>query len=211
MTEITRYPLCWPDNVARTAPGARKRPLFDNKSIYWTITEVKAEINRLNERRWDYHDERVIVSTNIRDLKRDGTPYASFTEPADTGVAVYFQLRFTCGGKWHERPVVLTCDRWTRVAWNLYAIVKDIEAQRGRNRWGCTNLEQAFRGYLAIPERTGGLAWWDVLGVKSDADRRAIKNAYRERAQTEHPDKGGSEDRWARVQLAYEQAMEAVK
>lgn len=210
MPDLTRYPLCWPENVARTAPHARERARFDNWTVKNALDFLLPEINRLNGQWWGHVDERVIVSTNI-ELKRNGEPYSTTIEPADTGVAVYFQLRFTRGGKDHERPIVLTCDKWTRVAWNLYAIAKDIEAQRARHRWGCTNIEQAFRGYVAIPERTGGLAWWDVLGVPSTADRRAVKEGYRLKAQTEHPDKGGTAERWNRLQEAYEQAMGSVK
>ncbi len=137
-------------------------------------------------------------------------PYGQQPQPADPGVAVYFNLRFERGGKWHERPVVLSCDKWNRVEWNLYAVAKDIEAQRGRHRWGCTNVEQAFRGYMAIPERTGGKAWWEILGVSSWADETVIKEAYRIRSQTEHPDKGGTQERWLALQQAFEQALSSI-
>src|SRR5688572_20084453 len=129
MSTITRSPLCWPDNVARRAPAARFRPNFADYSVDHTTKLVLAEINRLNRRSWDYRDETVIVSTNMR-LRQDGLPMSNQAEPADTGVAVYFTLQFWRNGKRLERPCVLTCDKWVKVAWNLYAISKDIEAQR---------------------------------------------------------------------------------
>lgn len=210
MSEITRHPLCWPDNVPRTAPQNRQRALFENKTVNGAIRLVLAEVNRINKQAWNHADDKVIISTNLR-LKRDGLPYSETGEPPDTGVAVFFQLRFERGGKWHERPIVLTCDKWTRVSWNLYAIAKDIEAQRARHRWGCTNIEQAFRGYMAIPERCGGLSWWAVLGIQPDATRQMVKEAYRLKATTEHPDKGGTTERWNRLQEAYEQAIGQLK
>lgn len=206
MSELTRYPLCWPDNVARTPEHRRGRPRFEIRSIAESSHFLLSEIARLNNHWGNHRDERTIISTNLR-LRKDGLPASDQGEPRDTGAAVYFQLRFQRGGKWHERPIVLTCDRWVKVSWNLYAMAKDVEAQRARERWGCGTLEQAYRGYLAIPERCGGASWWEVLGIPSSADMVKIKDAFRLKAQMMHPDKGGSAADWARLQEAYEQAM----
>ena len=210
MSEITKYPLCWPDNVARTAPHSRTNPGFAERSIAESCQELLAEINRLNQHRWDHADPTVIISTNV-EPRLDGLPRSSTQNPPDSGVAVYFKLRFHRAGKWHERPVVLTCDRWMKVTDNIRAIAKDIEAQRARQRWGCTNLEQAFRGYVAIPERCGGASWWDLLGVHSTASPDQIKERYRTLAATVHPDKGGDRLQWDRLQSAYDQAMGQFK
>ncbi len=209
MGEITRYPLSWPDNIARTPPHQRECARFGD----WTISEatlfVLAEINRLNGNWHGYEDGSVIISSNLQ-YKRDGTPFSAQSEPADPGIAIYFNLVFERGGKYHERPIVLSCDKWNRVAHNIYAVGKDIEAQRGRHRWGCTNVEQAFRGYLAIPERTGGMAWWEVLGVHSSASETEVRDAFRVKALTEHPDKGGTQARWLKLQEALEQALSRI-
>ncbi len=206
MSSITRYPLCWPDNVARLAPQRRSRPRFEERSIAAATSLVLAEINRLNTRCWDYQDESVVISTNLR-LRQDGLPRSDQGEPADTAAAVYFTLRFQRNGRWHERPCVLSCDKWIKVSWNITAIGKDIEAQRARERWGCTNLEQSFRGYLAIPERCGGVSWWEMLKVPSSAGPDAIQAAYKASAKTSHPDVGGNVEEWTRLQAAYDQAM----
>lgn len=210
MSNITRNPLCWPDHVARTLPARRGRPQFSEKSIADSVSFLRAEINRLNRREHWLNDDSIIISTNLR-LKLDGLPRSDQGEPTNTGAAVYFTLRFSRNGKWHERPCVLTCDKWCKVAWNLYAIAKDIEAQRARERWGCTSVEQAFRGYLAIPEKCGGPSWWELLRVNPEASEKTIKDAFRELAKTSHPDKGGSVDGWARLQEAYEQALASFR
>jgi hypothetical protein len=206
MSEITRTPLCWPNNVPRTAPHNRGTPNFTERSIAIAVGMVRAEINRLNQRHWDYSDESVIVSSNLR-LRLDGLPRGDQGEPIDTGIAVYFQLRFVRNGKWYERPTVLTCDKWRKTCDNLVAIAKDIEAQRARNRWGCTNVEQAFRGYLAIPEKCGGDSWWVLLNVPSTASEQQIKDRFKELAKSAHPDVGGDREAWDRLQNAYDQAM----
>jgi hypothetical protein len=210
MSEITRNPLCWPDGVARTPPHQRGNPRFNERSLYVAAEFVLNEINRLNSRWHGHRDDSVIVSSNLR-LKNDGTPYSGQTEPNDTGVAVYFKLNFRRGNNTVDRPIVMTCDRWKKTADNLYAIGKDIEAQRARDRWGCTNFEQAFRGYLAIPERCGHGPWWEILGIPSTATEKHIKAAMREKAKSCHPDKGGSHDAWVAIQEAYEQGLASVK
>ncbi|KAG6908134.1 putative NRPS-like protein biosynthetic cluster [Tephrocybe rancida] len=46
--------------------------------------------------------------------------------------------------------------------------------------------------------------YYKVLGVSRDADARTIKKAFRNAAKTAHPDKGGTEDKMAAVNEAYE-------
>lgn len=210
MKGITSYPLCWPDNVARTIPGRRSWPQFNERSITNAVNYIRSEINRLNDRNWDFQDENVIISSNLRQ-RLDGLPAGNQGEPADTGIAVYFQLRFIINGKWQQRPCVMTCDKWNKVNYNLTAIAKDIEAQRARQRWGCTNIEQAFRGYLAIPEKCGGKSWWDELGVSPNANAVQVRDAYFAKAKTAHPDVGGNREEWDKVQRAYEQGMASFR
>ncbi len=206
MGEITRYPICWPDNVARTAPQDRRPALFSDKTVAYAAGLVLQEINRLNGKPHYHEDEDVIVSTNVKP-RLDGRPRGNEPEPADPGAAVFFKLHFWRGPKEFKRHTVLTCDRWTRVSWNLYAIARDIEAQRARGRWGCTSVEQAFRGYLAIPERCGGPSWWQTLGVSPGSTLEEIKAAFLTLAKTRHPDKGGDAQQWDQLRVAHEQAM----
>ncbi|WP_256488758.1 ferredoxin Fer [Halohasta salina] len=50
---------------------------------------------------------------------------------------------------------------------------------------------------------------YDILRVDSDADAEEIKQAYRDRVKECHPDLGGSEAAFKRVERAYEQLSEA--
>ncbi len=207
MSEITRNPLCWPNNVGRRPPHARLRPNFKERSLAVAADFVLSEINRLNGRRFNHRDETVIISSNLK-LKNDGTPFSAQSEPVDSGVAVFFNLVFNRGTKRIERPVVRACDKWRRTADNLYAIGLDIELDRAKFRYGASNIEQSFQGYVAIPERCGGASWWEVLGVKPEADRAAIETAYRAKALAAHPDvSGGSTEAMLRVQTARDQGL----
>jgi DnaJ-class molecular chaperone len=45
---------------------------------------------------------------------------------------------------------------------------------------------------------------FEELGVSPDASQDEVKRAYRERARRVHPDRGGSNEQMARLNLAYE-------
>ncbi len=43
-----------------------------------------------------------------------------------------------------------------------------------------------------------------ILGVKTDATKEEVTQAYREKAKKAHPDKGGSQEEMAKVNTAFE-------
>lgn len=139
-----------------------------------------------------------VLSTNVK-LRLDGLPYSNQAQPDDVGAAVYFELK--------GKPVSLACDKWNRVECNIWAIVKHIEAIRGQERWGVGSVEQAFRGYMALPApgQSSGIQWWSVLGVPINASADQVKDAYRVLVAKHHPDKGGDVEMFHRVQEAWRQ------
>ncbi len=136
-----------------------------------------------------------ILSTNVK-LRIDGLPFSNQTQPEDRGAAVYFTLK--------GRPVSLACDRWNRVEDNIWAITKKIYNIREDERNGVGNVEQAFRGYMAIAEKTGGASWWTTLGVPVNATAEQVKDAYRALAKKHHPDAGGDAEEFLRLQTAFD-------
>jgi hypothetical protein len=119
----------------------------------------------------------IILSTNV-ELRLDGLPRAGGSEPDDPGAALYF--------KHDQRPRCLACDRWDRVADNITALAKHVEAIRGMDRWGVGTLEQAFGGYLALPPAAE--EWWLILDISPDATSAQIDCAYKKLARIKHPD-----------------------
>lgn len=188
---VEAYPLSWPMMWQRTPPYKREVSLFANRSLASARDFVLSEVRRLNGRS-------VIISSNV-ELRLDGLPRSGRRAPDDPGVAVYFTLK--------GQPKVLACDKWTVVEDNLWAIGKHIEAIRGQQRWGVGTIDQAFMGYDALPAPADG--WWEVLGVPVTAGIEVITEAYRQKVKTVHPDAGGSEEEFLRVQAAFEAAKKA--
>jgi hypothetical protein len=194
MAEQAAYPLAWPFGRPRTSPAGRRRAAF-GKTTYSGNWAAKGELS-VHDARMRLQDEldrlganSIVLSTNV-ELRLDGQP-RSGREPDDPGVALYFKLK--------GRDTVMACDKWDRVADNIAAIAKHIDALRGIERWGVGSLEQAFAGFQALPAPE---QWWQVLGLKPDATDEQIDVAWREKMRAAHPDRGGSDAAAARLNRA---------
>ena len=196
------YPLQWPAGQPRTRARATARfaqssgdGSMKSATIATARERLQAELDRLDARN-------VTLSTNV-ELRVDGQPRSDRGDPADPGAAIYFTLR--------GKPTTLACDRWNRVADNIIALAKHIEALRGMNRWGVGTADQVFAGYQALPAPE---QWWQVLGFASAADahdRDAITRAYRARASAAHPDHpGGSNAAMSRLNAARDAALKEI-
>lgn len=204
--DITNFPLSWPISQARTEPSKRKHAAFTTRrngafsygssrkhSIAESARALELEIKRMS-------GKDMIISSNLK-VKANGLPYSARRTPDDPGVAVYFQ--------WKKRDIVFACDRWLSIEDNLWAIVKHIEALRGQERWGVGSLDQAFAGYMALPD-PDTRQWWEVLGVDKMAGDGEIRTAYISLARKYHPDtgdNGGDTAMFDQVQKAYDLAM----
>lgn len=144
----------------------------------------------------------VILSTNIP-LRKDGLPYADFKIPNDRGVAVYF--------KYKGNQMCFACDRWNRIEDNVMAIGKTIEALRGIDRWGASDMiERAFQGFTALPSPK--TKWYEVLEVSPTATEDEVKRARNRLAMKYHPDTGNAPDSsmMMKVNQAFEEYQREV-
>ena len=183
------YPLHWPAGWPRTK--RRHNSAFDT-TFAKTRDALIHEIHMMGGRY-------PVLSTNIA-LRRDGLPYANQPEPEDCGVAVYFE--------WKGKQMVFACDRWNRTKDNVRAIEKTINAMRGIERWGASDMmERAFSAFEALPAPK---SCWDELEIVPDSDKETIISAYRYKAKRVHPDHGGSESAMAALNAAKEQALQSI-
>ena len=195
---IEAYPLCWPHGWPRHQ-GPRERGQFSG-SAGAVQKELLTEIDRLalgaTSRSYTIK-EHVIISTNVP-LRRDGFPMANRTEPTDPGVAVYFERK--------GKPVCFACDKYDKVWKNMRAIQRTIDALRGIERWGSSDmLDRAFTGFAALPEPDKRV-WWEVLNVDQQADFGTVRDRYRELAKLHHPDNnGGNPGLMAEINKAWDE------
>ena len=148
--------------------------------------------------------DKTVLSTNVK-LRIDGQPYSNQPQVADPGAAVYFELK--------GKPISLACDKWNRVEDNVFAIAKHIESLRAQDRWGVGSIEQAFRGYLALPAvgESSASTWWQTLGVSVNASPDQVREAYRILVKKLHPDRGGDPEMFHRLQRAMERFEATLK
>jgi hypothetical protein len=192
--EVTQYPLQWPIGHPRTRYQVRSK--FSNKSFDKARKQMLHELSLLGA-------DRVTISTNVR-LRNDGYPYATDKPPEDKGIAVYFYL--------FKEPCVFACDKYTTMEDNLYAITKTVEALRGIDRWGVSEmLKRTFTGFKALPPAASSepkRPWHKVLEVDSTSPVFVIEAAYKKLAKIRHPDMlGGSVTAFQELREAYNEAM----
>lgn len=205
------YPLQWPQARPRTSWDQRKRASFNKKHIpagksYQVTSELsvadavgrlQSEIDRLGASTY-------VLSTNLA-LRLDGLPRSGQAEPEDPGAALYFHL----DGKAHCLP----CDTYDRIADNIAAIAKHIEATRAIERYGVATMSEMFAGFVALPAPDAKKHWREVLGVgpKEPMDAAYVRERYRIRAQGAHPDRpGGSHAEMAELNRARDEALAEV-
>jgi hypothetical protein len=192
--ELTVSPLRWPDGVARSRRIERSR--FD--------ATIKGSRDQLLDQLRIMGARNALLTTDM-ELRRDGLPYAKQSQPADKGIAVYFL--------WRGKQMTFACDRWDRVEDNIRAIGKTIEAIRGIERWGASDMmERAFSAFEALPPPSGvvTLTCWQILNIEATSDLSAIERAYRIAAKAAHPNAGGTREEWDSLTAAFEQAKATI-
>ena len=139
-----------------------------------------------------------ILSSMLK-LRQDGLPYSSQRTPDDNGIAVYFTYK--------TRPMCFACDSYTKDVDNIWAIKLTIEALRGIDRWGASDMmDRAFTGFEALPAPN----WRRTLELAPNATIAEAESAYRRLAKQHHPDQGGDEERFKEITEAIQQARKAT-
>jgi DnaJ domain len=209
----TRYPLQWPVGWKRTPESRRAFGKFGTQKQStvgsWKTREnltIAQAARRLQDalERMAVNRDSIILSTDLR-LNLDGSVRSAQAQPRDPGAAVYWKDPYTGQAR------CMAIDLYTKVEQNIAALAATIDAMRAIERHGgAAILDRAFTGFTALPPPiVAGMArpWWEVLKVPRDAKREDVKAAYRRLASAAHPDKGGTEQAMAELNVAQEQAL----
>lgn len=175
------YPLQWPPGWPRS-PRQERGPY--KTSLAGALANLRDEVRRLG-------GSNLVLSSNVT---------LGSESPKDPGVAAYFT--------YDKEPTCIPCDRWTTVAANVQAISLTIDAMRAIERHGAKHMvKAAFRGFQALP--APGRSWRDVLGFHPGTyvTERDVEEAFKRLAQERHPDKGGSTEAMAELNIARQQAL----
>ena len=143
-----------------------------------------------------------------KEIRQDGWPRSS-ARPKGPSVIVSF--------KGTKGPLSFPCDRYDSWEDNLYAIALSLEALRAVDRHGVTQNAEQYRGWqqLAAPApenqsfttKQAAAVWlakvaqtvdWTTILVVGPA----FDAAYRAAAKKLHPDVGGSDEQFQRLQAA---------
>lgn len=200
------FPLQWPQG--RPRKQSRKRATFGKKVHNGRYQETKGltvadALYRLQEELDRIGARYPVISTNL-EPRLDGLPRSGQAEPRDPGVALYFHL----AGKPHCMP----CDTYDRVADNIAAIAKHIEATRAIDRFGVATVSEMFAGFTALPAPGAARPWREVFGFNpGPVTKDQIEAAYRQASKSAHPDRpGGSHDAMAELNRAKAEALKEV-
>ena len=215
---IGSYPLTWPLGWPRV-PSSQRRDGRFRTTLGVARDELLHELGLFGA-------SDVLVSTDVP-TRNDGLFYAGAREPDDPGVAVYFS--------WRGKPYHVACDSYVRLAQNVRAVHKTVEAWRTIERHGASQLlERVVSGFAALPPGSDGEPetppppWWEVLGIPQIGDATPVEIAsspghilrrpflqlaetiYKDKIQKAHPDRGGSNEGMLELNRAIADARAAL-
>ena len=78
-------------------------------------------------------------------------------------------------------------------------------------------FDRIFNGFLATPDDTalllgdGKSPWWEVMGVNENATAQDVKSAFRALSLVHHPDRGGKDEDFKRLNEAFREGMKVAK
>jgi hypothetical protein len=181
---INAFPLTWPQGFPRAK--SHEKGKFQT-SLNGALKNVQESL-RLFANDSERKLENLVISSNVT---------LGVMKPDDPGVSVWFV--------WDGMGVCIAVDRYLTVEANLQAIHHIIEARRVELRHGTLALVRAtFAGFLSLPSPStaGGFDPHVVIGVPANSSNQEKRQAYRIALSKAHPDKGGTNEQFHRVQDA---------
>jgi hypothetical protein len=179
----------------------------------WSETQniLERELRHLNYRRGSTV---LLTAHSPYDVRKDGQLRSDVRRPEHPGVVVKFDVYDSR----LKRYVTMSfeCDQFTEWKDNVRAIADAMEALRKVDRYGVSaggRHNAQYEGYKALPSADGRVSsredaaefisqhsGWPASSLN---DVEVLSKAYRQAALKLHPDKGGTQDDFVKLQDAY--------
>jgi len=198
-SDTTDSRIDWPTGWTRTPPGDRQRDSKYSTSLSKAFRDLETELDRIGVDSYRY-------SFDAQQRKTDQRPYTR-ANPDDPG----FVLRWKMDGA----EYAVACDHYTSLRGNVRTIGLYLQEKRRMENRPVETGESEFANARLPPadEDTDAVVAGEppahtILGVDRDASPEKIRAAYRERVKETHPDQGGDEAEYQRVQEAREELLD---
>lgn len=184
------YPLQWLPQQPRTKRPERAR-FSEKHSASRAGDELVNELERLGAKK-------CVISSNLQ-TRIDGSGFYAKQRIVDPGVVIYFDLK--------GQGKAMACDKWDKVEHNLWALYLSVQAIRGLERWGGSELlDGLFTGFKALPDPA------NIIITEKDyfgnvQDKEDLRIIYKDLVKKMHPDLGGSSDEFQVMKRQYEQRL----
>jgi hypothetical protein len=180
----------WPAGFERTPDHEREKNRRFDVSLAQAFDELEDDLARLGVDDFRY-------SFDARSRQTDGRPY-SRANPDDPA----FVLKWSMDGQ----QFAVACDRWSTLRDNVRSVGLYVrEKRKMENRPVTTGASEFANARLPSADEdalVGEPPAHAVLDVTPEASPDEIEAAYRERVREVHPDHGGSQAAFQRVQRA---------
>ena len=180
----TVHPLEWPAGVERRS-GCMPAS-FKARNVREATRELTDELARFGARS-------ATLSHNVSEPGARGLV-------RDPGAAV----RFTRRSARQEVEFAMGLDRYRHASDNIVALARSIEGLRTVERHGGTLVDQAIRGFLALPAPRTRPSWRELFAVSDEFDRATALDLVEGRARRmiheAHPDRAPEAERSAAAQ-----------
>jgi len=182
----------WPEHLSRTPEQDRKYGSAYKVSLAQATSELEGEISRLDPDDWR-------VEIGNQHTKTNGMPRHN-ANPDDPG----FLLRWSDEGTSHA----VGCDSYHSLRDNVREVGKWIKETRKRDNRAVVTGGSNFAA-AALPSGDPGAVVAQepphkILDIPRDAPDEVVKGAYRAKMKDAHPDQGGSDEAFDRVERAKE-------
>lgn len=192
--------LAWPH---KSTAKRKKSPFV--VSLTKAYNDLRAELAHIGTKGMVY----IEAGFTAADIRNDGLPRSTAQRPRMPGVVIH-------APETSKGPMRFACDTYTDWEANIRSISLTLTALRAVDRYGAVRDNEQYKGFAALPPPASDTFGTVEAAVNWVATQTGLPpaslmapgdlwtSAYRSLAKAFHPDVGGKQDDWQRLQSAAE-------